>query len=706
MRNKIYCLLFKYSLVTMILLFVYTFPVIGQEVLVGKYEGKIVIPGMELEVSIDFAMADGEIVGSMDIPMQQAKGLKFTEITWSAEEVSFKIPEVPGNASYKGKYDSKLEQLAGMFSQGGMQFPASFTKITANLQEERAAILQNKVATFIRLVDSMRVRTNVAGIGVAVVYNDSLILADGYGYRDLSKQLKVYANTLFAIGSCTKAFTATHLAILVEEGLLHWEDPIRRLLPEFDMYDPIAGQSINAIDILTHRSGLPRHDLSWYGSTASKAELVSRIKYLQPNEGFRSTWQYQNFMYLLAGYLAEKVSGKSWEQSMEDLFFKPLSMKNSNTSIPKMAQNNNSAIGYRYEAKDSTHIYLPYKSIPGIAPAGAINSSAKDMAQWLKFNLNLGEVDGQRLLPASAVDFIHQPHMVMPSRKSKEIIGASYGLGWMTYAYKGKRVVEHGGNIDGFSALVFMCPDDKLGFVLLTNENGTILPNMLARYGTDIFLELGETDWFSKMVASPDNDEETPVPQKAAPIPDTKPTHNLEKFVGTYNHPGYGDLVINQNGDQLAMHFNNMVLDMSHWHYNTFKATYELLDFEVLLTFHLNDKGEITVITCPLEISTDPIRFEKKAPSYLSDMTYMQKLVGEYDFDGFKMKLEVTKGGDLQVLIAGQAAEKIVPLSDHSYHLKKYQEVTFTFLWDDKGKVTGVQLNQMNTIMTGKRMNE
>ena len=676
----------------------------AQEQLVGNYEGKIIIPGMEIEVKVEFSIVEGLLIGSMDIPMQQAKGLKFTDITFASSELSFKIPDVPGNASFKGKLDLEKAVIEGLFSQGGMQFPTNLSKITAYLEKERAQLLQSKVAAFTKIVDSMRIKTNVVGIGVAVVFNDSLVIVDGFGHRDLSKKLKVDANTLFAIGSCTKAFTATHLAMLVEEGLLKWEDPIRPLLPGFDMFDPVAGQLINSIDILTHRSGLPRHDLSWYGSSASKEELVSRIKYLEPNESFRSKWQYQNFMYLLAGYLAEKVSGKSWEQSIEERFFQPMSMKHSNTSIPKMAQGSNSALGYRYDMKDSTHIHLPYKSLPGIAPAGAINSSARDMAQWLKFNLNLGEVDGNKLMPASAVEFIHKPHMIMPGRKSKEMMGFAYSLGWMTYAYKGKRVVEHGGNIDGFSALTFMCPDEKLGFVLLTNENGTNLPIMLARYGTDIFLGLEETDWYARMIASPNEQEETPAPQKAEPIPDTKPTHKLDAFSGTYSHPGYGDLIIKQDGDQLFMHFNNLVLEMSHWHYNTFNAKYELLEFEVLLTFHLNDKGEVSHLTCPLEISTDPIQFTKKAPSYLSDPSYMLKLVGEYDFDSFKLKVEVTKGGDLQVIIAGQPAERIVPLSDHTYHLQRYKDVIFTFIWDDQENVTGIKLNQMNMVMTGKRM--
>lgn len=682
---------------------------IAQHSLEGKWNGTISIPGLELEVTFEFTEAEDGWAGKLDIPMQNAKGLAITDIELSHDTVSFNIPDVPGNASLTANFDESGDQLKGMFTQMGQQFPTTLKRESAEDAQAAKEKLANNLLKFRHLADSLREKRNIAGFGAAIVYKGEVVLTDGFGFRDVEQNIKVDENTLFAIGSSTKAFTAMTLAMLVSEGKLEWEEPIRKYLPDFEMVDPFATQEMNAIDILCHRSGLPRHDLSWYGADASREELYQRIKYLEPNKSFRAAWQYQNFMFMLAGYLAEKLDGRTWEQQVQEKIFNPLGMNSSNLSISELKNNPNSSLGYRYDKEKEEFVLMPYKDIVNIGPAGSINSSARDMSKWLLLQLNKGKFDDQQIVAASDIEFMHQGHMQMPSRGSKEIFGQSYGLGWMTYGYRGKRVVEHGGNIDGFSALVYLLPDEDLGMVILTNENGTPFNNVLCRYITDIFLDLEEMDWDQKIYGEDKEEEEedkedTDETEKEEPVANTTPSHELSAFIGTYNNPGYGTVEVFETENGLRLKYNEFDLPMEHWHYNVFETKIDELESSFKWNFQSDLAGEVTTVSSILEPSTSDIVFHKSAPKKLSDPEFMAKLTGKYDLKFAVTTIELSGKNELKVTIPGQPAYTLTPWRNTEYKFKEINGISVAFVLDEAGKVTGIVVNQMGTKMNGERV--
>src|ERR1051325_4613052 len=280
---------------------------------------------------------------------------------------------------------------------------------------------------------------NVPGLAVAVVLKDHIVYAKGFGFRDREKKLPVTTNTLFAIGSTTKAMTTFLIGILVDEGKVDWDKPVRRYLPEFRLYDPQASEAITPRDLVTHRSGLPRHDMVWYNNTnLTRRELVQRLAYLEPSEGFRAKFQYNNLMYATAGYLVEQITGKSWEQNVRQRIFEPLGMQRSNFSVHDSQSDSDFALPY--EEKREKVKRMAFRNIDVMGPAGSVNSSITEMSQWLMLNLNKGKFGDRQLISPATLADIHSPHMTTGASVYRpEISQAAYGLGWMVDTYRGHR---------------------------------------------------------------------------------------------------------------------------------------------------------------------------------------------------------------------------------------------------------------------------
>ncbi|MGQ9471397.1 MAG: serine hydrolase domain-containing protein [Candidatus Aminicenantales bacterium] len=230
----------------------------------------------------------------------------------------------------------------------------------------------------------------VPGMGVGAVKNGQVILAEGFGYRNLAQKLPVTPNTLFAIGSATKAFTTMGLGLLVEEGKIEWDKPVRQYLPEFKLRDEIATERLTVRDFVCHRSGLPRHEALWYGSSFSRKDIVKRLRYLNFSADIRSTFQYNNLMFLTAGYLIEKLTNSSWEEFTRQRIFEPLGMKSSNFSVTDTQKTDDYALPY--VLKDKAVIEVPFRNVDTIGPAGSINSNVIDMLKWVRFHLDKGKV--------------------------------------------------------------------------------------------------------------------------------------------------------------------------------------------------------------------------------------------------------------------------------------------------------------------------
>ncbi|MCT1402032.1 serine hydrolase [Paenibacillus sp. p3-SID867] len=439
----------------------------------------------------------------------------------------------------------------------------------------------------------------VPGLSVAVVKNQEIVMMEGYGYRNIDKSLPVTSETLFAIGSSTKAFTALAAGILADEKILKLDTPVKEYLPDFKMFDPFATERITLRDMLCHRSGLPRHDLMWYNASLTREEIIERLRYLEPNVDFRTKWQYQNIMYMVAGYVVGHVSRSSWEEVVQKRIFRPLNMTSSQFSVDKTQLHHDYAMPY-IQIEDQARV-IPFRNIDTIGPAGSINSNIKDMANWVRFQINHGMHDGQRLVSNEMLDTLHTPHMVceMTEVNENNTHMGSYGLGWLIEPYRGLRMVSHGGNIDGFTAHVAFIPAEKIGVVVLSNLNGTPLPVFISNYIFDSLLGGEVKDWSGlalgqkkeATVASEPTTNNEAAPGEKQPI--VPLSASLLDLAGTYVHAGYGEMVVELVDGGLRAGFNSMLFPLTHQNANQFELHVTVFDIKTKATFLTDSNGSV-----------------------------------------------------------------------------------------------------------------
>lgn len=556
---------------------------------------------------------------------------------------------------------------------------------------------------------------NVPGLGVAIVKDGEPILVKGYGLRDIEKKLPVTENTQFAIGSSSKAFTSLTLGMLVEQGVIDWNEPVRTYLPSFELDDDFASERMTPRDLLCHRSGLPRHDLMWYGSTASREEIFSRLKYLEPNEDFRTVFQYQNLMFMTAGYLAGQVTGTSWEYLVANRIFDPLGMDNSNVSVDVMQRSQDHAYGYEEkenkDTKEKELELMPFRNIDTVGPAGSINSSAHDMARWVLLQLNKGAYGDVQLATPATMAELHRPHAIVTGGmfaqllKQPELPHMMYGLGWFVQPYRGHELIHHGGNIDGFSAMVAFMPDDNVGVVLLSNKNGTPLPIPLAFSIFDRLLGFEETDWngryklvWSQLEGAQD---ETEALEDINRKKDTHPSHDLDDYVGDYKHPGYGQIQITKNAEALKVTFNGMSSNLKHWHFDVFRASEEPFD-GLKFSFLNNLNGDLDKLAITLEQTVAAIEFDKEPPREMFERDFLEQFVGEYDLMGIAVTVEIKGGHALAVTVPGQPRYDLEPFMGTEFTLKGAEGASIRFVIDN-GAVTEAVFIQPNGVFSAKR---
>lgn len=343
---------------------------------------------------------------------------------------------------------------------------------TAAKQAQTTDDLRSRLAKIEEKTEVRRKEHGIPGMSLIIVKDGEIIFAKGFGYKDLEKQIPVTTDTQFAIGSSTKAFTALSVLMLQDEGKLSLDDNPRKHLSYFKMKDAETNEKITIRDLLSHSSGLGRTDLAMISGKLNRAELIQVAGEAKPVAKLREKFGYQNIMFTTAGEIVAQVQKKPWEKFVPERIFQPLAMTNSTMSIKQMEKAKDFSFGYEYNFDTKKARKLPFRSIDQVAPAGSINSSANDMAKWLKFILSGGMANGKRLVSAKGFEEWIKPQMSVGGN-------TSYGLGWFLQDWKGLKVVQHGGNIDGFNAMVAAIPEKNLGFVMLTNVTGSPLGNEL-----------------------------------------------------------------------------------------------------------------------------------------------------------------------------------------------------------------------------------
>lgn len=329
--------------------------------------------------------------------------------------------------------------------------------------------LQARLAAIEKAIEGKRRELGVPGLSLVIVKDDKVICLKGLGVKDFEKKLPVTPDTLFAIGSSSKAFTAMLVAMAADEGKLSFDDAPRKFLPYFKLQDADADARITVRDLLSHSSGLNRTDIAWITGQLTREEVIRVAAQAKPTAKLRERFLYQNVMYAAAGETVARAQNSTWEALIRERIFKPLGMKSSVLTAPEMTRAADYSFGYEYDEATKETRRLPQRDFPQVAAAGAINSNARDMAEWLRLMLSGGALDGKRLVSEKSF-----AELVKPQQKIAGPI--SYGLGWFLRDWRGHKVVEHGGNIDGFNAQVALMPDQRLGFVMLTNVTASALP--------------------------------------------------------------------------------------------------------------------------------------------------------------------------------------------------------------------------------------
>ncbi len=397
---------------------------------------------------------------------------------------------------------------------------------------------------------------DVPGMAVAIVKNDTIVFAEGYGLCDINKKEKVDDNSLFAIASNTKAYTSAALGLLVDEGRIDWDDRVQDYIPWFQLYDPWVSAHMSIRDLLTHRSGLKTFagDLLWYGSNYDRNEVIRRARYLEPTYDFRTKFGYSNIMYLTAGQIIEAVTDTTWDDFLKYRFFEPLNMKRTITTTEKLGDFDNIAMPHT-EVDDRT-ITIDYLNWDNIAPAGAIISSVHDVAQWIRLQLNHGIYENDTIFSAQMQHEMWTPVTSLPISRGAASLWPSthlkgYALGWQVYDYHGKKIVTHNGGYDGMISQTVLIPELNTGFVILTNKNSSMYYPL--QYKTmDVLLDGGDTDWSEMFLGwqnRGENDDEN-TQDSSISIPASLP---LEAYTGTYGGDIYGNAEVSLKDGNLRI---------------------------------------------------------------------------------------------------------------------------------------------------------
>jgi CubicO group peptidase (beta-lactamase class C family) len=556
------------------------------------------------------------------------------------------------------------------------------------------------------MVNQILKEWNVPGVSISVVEKNKVLFTGGFGYKDFENKKPVTENTLFAIGSCTKAFTASLLSSEIKDGKIDMDAPVNSYFPELRFYSNELTANVTVRDMLCHRTGIPRHDFSWYsGAATSRDSLVRLIRFLEPSAPIRQSFQYNNLMYVAVANLLEKMNKKSWEEQIQEKLFIPLGMANSTTGL--IPANGDFSYGYVYKNGQTIKLDFLTNDMKGIAPAGGITSSAKDMANWLLMWTNQGKSDGREIISSDFYKQAISSQMVansnLPSKILPDYYFFNYGLGWYTANYRGHYGVAHGGNINGFSTFISFLPSDSIGVYVSANQNNSQVPRILMSIILDKMIGATFRDWNTILKATATNNTVTQVKNEEV----AKHSHPLQDFEGIYKNDAYGTITIKAENDVLTGTFNRWKMKIKHLHHNYFKFTADnkavdesnTLDGE----FSVTPAGGIGSLKIAFEDNVKDIEFKKQIVTQLSKAE-LSKYAGDYEFSGMIAKIYLTESGILKAIVPGQPEYELIYDKQDAFTLKNVKGVSIQFERDDKGNIPAATFMQPNGSFKVKRI--
>jgi CubicO group peptidase (beta-lactamase class C family) len=441
---------------------------------------------------------------------------------------------------------------------------------------------------------------DVPGLAVVVVSPERVLWLKGYGKRELGGEPPVTPDTIFPLASCTKAFTATLLAMLTDDGKLTWDDPVRKHWPDFHLADPLADAGVTLRDLLTHRTGLASHDFLWYRAPWPLEEVVRRAGRLPFERPFRTSFQYQSVLYAAAGLAASKAAGESWDVLVQRRLFEPLGMTSARCTTPAPEQALDRATPHRLDRHGRLRPIPWYVQLEP-NPAGSIHVSARDLAPWLQFQLGDGTYHGRRLVSAANLAETHTPQFALRldglvRDANPDTLQMSYGLGWVIQDYRGHLLVSHAGAIDGFRAHITLMPRAGLALALLSNRHQTRMNLALSNALVDRLLGLPPRDWNTHFLSLVKQEQEAlravREERDRQRQPGARPGRPLGDYAGTFGHPAYGEIRVRLTDDRLCWEWNRFRGPLTFHHGDAFELSHE--DFnDPLIEFTPDEHGVI-----------------------------------------------------------------------------------------------------------------
>jgi CubicO group peptidase (beta-lactamase class C family) len=526
----------------------------------------------------------------------------------------------------------------------------------------------------------------VPGAAVAIVRDGKVLVAKGYGFRDVEKQLPVTTKTLFPIASISKSFTVTTLGMMVDQGVVDWDKPVRDYLPGFRMYDPVATDEMTPRDLVTHRSGLPRHDLVWYGSPFSQKEIVERLRYLEPNKPFRQTFQYNNLMFITAGYLESVLNHSRWQEAVQKLVLTPIGISGTLFSSAEAQKNSDCAQPYRENRRTEEVQHIAFGQFGDVGAAGGINSNLDDMVRYLLFHMAKGKLEGKQLLSENSSSQMQTPQMVIQGERDYPELGdSSYGMGFFVSTYRGHKLVEHGGNLDGFSLEFTFLPEDRIGVIVLANLDQSRFRDALPFDVFDRALGLQPLPWNERFVAREHKEAEAENTAEDKGFTGRR----VQEFVGEYSNPGYGlvTIALAESPGDLQFTLNNLTRTVKHFHYDTFAVPPDPIDVleKLKISFVTDLNGDISSVSIPLEENVKSIVFDRVAEKQMFDQAFLEQFVGDYDFMGRTLSIQIS-GNNLTAAFPGSPVRPLEPKHGTIFKLPSLPGTTIEFKKDDSGK--------------------
>ncbi|HEY8099834.1 MAG TPA: serine hydrolase [Burkholderiaceae bacterium] len=549
----------------------------------------------------------------------------------------------------------------------------------------------NKLDGFDGYMEQLLKDWNAPGVGVAIVKDNDLIFAKGYGYRDYENKLPFTPSTLFPIASNTKLFAAIAAGLLVEEGKLTFDKPIRDAVPSIRFYDNTLNDTVTLRDMLAHRTGITRHDMIWYKSNFTSKELFERLQFMKPVAPLRQTFIYNNMMYEAIGHITELLTGKSWAQFVQERILDPLDMKDTAFDIAGLLKK--SDIGVPFSEKRNSnelHKISYFVDQKGARPAGSMVSNLQDMARWLVTLMNDGRMANNQVLPDRILKATLEPAISIPNTFAEmrgywELFNSTYGMGRHTASYRGHLMTFHGGDTNGFHSQVSYLPREKIGVVtFVIGDHCAVVRDVIGYHIYERLLDLDHTPWSDRMLdiitKAKQQDKEARGKAGANKVPNTSPSHDLVDYVGEYENPAYGVLYIKLCEDQLQFDFREAVLPLEHFHYDRFDTPNDEEHGKWSVNFATNPMGDIDRAVMSLD-QAEAI-FTRRPESQNADL--LKLLVGTYQ-TATALKFQISMdGGILWLEYPGQPKEKLIPYKGMQFRFAQFSDWVFEFILEDE----------------------